>query len=122
MRQCGLRAPALPCPAPPLLRRSTTVRWPLAHARCLVPSSSPVTPEWQVPVHLIPILHSSHWPGPRPPRPQVNYQVELVRFATDNESIGAIICKRAEQLQASAVVMAKHNKGAIKVGGGGGAG
>ncbi len=50
----------------------------------------------------------------------MNYQVELVRFATDNESIGAIICKRAEQLQASAVVMAKHNKGAIKVGRGGG--
>ncbi|KAG2438368.1 hypothetical protein HYH02_010823 [Chlamydomonas schloesseri] len=44
----------------------------------------------------------------------VPYQVELVRFATDNESIGAVICKRAEQLQAAAVVMAKHNKGAIK--------
>lgn len=38
-----------------------------------------------------------------------------MRFATDNESIGAVICKRADQLQASCVVMAKHNKGAIKV-------
>ncbi|KAG2492783.1 hypothetical protein HYH03_008944 [Edaphochlamys debaryana] len=44
----------------------------------------------------------------------LQYQVELVRFATDNESIGAVICKRAEQLQASCIVMAKHNKGAIK--------
>ncbi|PNH03550.1 hypothetical protein TSOC_010373 [Tetrabaena socialis] len=44
----------------------------------------------------------------------IAYQVELVRFATDNESIGAVICKRAEQLQAACVVMAKHNKGAIK--------
>lgn len=32
----------------------------------------------------------------------------------DNDSIGAVICKRAEQLNASAVVLAKHNKGAIK--------
>lgn len=45
---------------------------------------------------------------------KVPYQIELVRFATDNDSIGAILCKRAEQLQAVAVVMAKHNKGAIK--------
>ncbi|GIL49589.1 hypothetical protein Vafri_5924 [Volvox africanus] len=44
----------------------------------------------------------------------VSYQLELVRFATDNESIGAVICRRAEQLQASCVVMAKHNKGAVK--------
>ncbi|KXZ53367.1 hypothetical protein GPECTOR_7g1263 [Gonium pectorale] len=44
----------------------------------------------------------------------VPYQLELVRFATDNESIGAVICKRADQLNASCVVMAKHNKGAIK--------
>ena len=49
------------------------------------------------------------WPGG-----QVPYQVELVKFSTDNDSIGAIVCKRAEQLQAAAVVMAKHNKGAIK--------
>lgn len=45
---------------------------------------------------------------------KVPYQVELVKFSTDNDSIGAIVCKRAEQLQAAAVVMAKHNKGAIK--------
>ena len=28
--------------------------------------------------------------------------------------VGSIVCKRAEQLGAAMVVMAKHNKGAIK--------
>jgi len=45
---------------------------------------------------------------------KVTYQIEIVRFATDNDSIGSIVCKRAEQLNAAAVVMAKHNKGSIQ--------
>lgn len=38
----------------------------------------------------------------------------LASLPADNDSIGAVICKRADQLNASAVVLAKHNKGAIK--------
>lgn len=45
---------------------------------------------------------------------QAPYQLEIVRFATDNDSIGSIICKRAEQLNAACVVMCKHQKGKIK--------
>lgn len=44
----------------------------------------------------------------------IPYQIELVKFSTDNDSIGSIICKRADQLNAAAVVMAKHNRGPIK--------
>lgn len=45
---------------------------------------------------------------------KVPFQVEIVRFAQDSDSIGAIVCKRAEQLGASAVIMAKHNKGRLQ--------
>jgi len=45
---------------------------------------------------------------------KVPYQIEIVKFATDTDSIGSIICKRAAQLNAGIVVMAKHNKGCIK--------
>ncbi len=38
---------------------------------------------------------------------------EIVHFLTDNDSIGEAICKRAEALNAAAVVMAKHQRGAI---------
>ena len=41
--------------------------------------------------------------------------MHIQRCSTDNESIGALICKRADDLAASAVVVAKHNKGVIKV-------
>ena len=44
---------------------------------------------------------------------QIPYQVEIVKSATGNDTIGAVICKRAEQINAAAVVLAKHNKGAI---------
>jgi len=37
-------------------------------------------------------------------------QVEIVRFSTDNDSIGEVLCKRAQALNACAVVMASHNK------------
>lgn len=43
----------------------------------------------------------------------IAYKVEIVHFLTDNDSIGEAICKRAEALQAAAVVMAKHQRGAI---------
>lgn len=36
-----------------------------------------------------------------------------MHFLTDNDSIGEAICKRAEALNAAAVVMAKHQRGAI---------
>lgn len=45
---------------------------------------------------------------------QIPFKLELVRFATDNDSIGAVICRRAAQLNAAAVVMAKHNKGRLR--------
>jgi nucleotide-binding universal stress UspA family protein len=45
---------------------------------------------------------------------KVTHSVEVIHCATDNDSIGAVICKRAEQLQAAVIVMAKHNKGALK--------
>lgn len=44
----------------------------------------------------------------------IPYQLEIVKFSTDNDSIGSIVCKRADQINASAIVMAKHTKGAIK--------
>ena len=37
-------------------------------------------------------------------------QIEIVRFSTDNDSIGEVLCKRAEAVNAVAVVMASHNK------------
>lgn len=43
----------------------------------------------------------------------VPYQVEIVHFMTDADSIGEAICKRAETLKASAVCMAKHNRRAL---------
>lgn len=45
---------------------------------------------------------------------KVPYQLEVARFATDNDSIGSIICKRATQLNAAAIVLAKHTRGAIQ--------
>lgn len=37
-------------------------------------------------------------------------QIEIVRFSTDNDSIGEVLCKRAEAVNAVAVIMASHNK------------
>lgn len=45
---------------------------------------------------------------------KIPHQVEITHFNTDKDSIGAIICKRAQDLQTPAVVMAKHNQGSIK--------
>lgn len=44
----------------------------------------------------------------------IPYQVEITHFNTDKDSIGEIICKRAEDLHTPAVVMAKHNQASIK--------
>jgi len=44
----------------------------------------------------------------------IPFKIEIVRFSTDNDSIGEVLCKRAQALNAVAVVMASHNKGAIK--------
>lgn len=42
------------------------------------------------------------------------YKVEIVRFLTDNDSIGEAVCKRASAINAVAIVMASHNKGVFK--------
>lgn len=42
------------------------------------------------------------------------YAAEVVHFATDADSVAAIVEARAVKLGASAVVLAKHSKGAIK--------
>ena len=46
---------------------------------------------------------------------QVPYNLEVTRFATDNDSVGSVIAKRSEQLNAAAVVIAKHTRGALQV-------
>lgn len=46
--------------------------------------------------------------------PQIPYQVDIVRGCVDKDSIGALVCQRAEQVEAVAVVMAKHSRGPIK--------
>lgn len=43
----------------------------------------------------------------------IPYKVEIVHFLTDADSIGEAICKRAEALNAGAVLLAKHQRGAI---------
>lgn len=45
---------------------------------------------------------------------QIPYHVEVVRSCTDNDSIGALVCKRAQQLNVAVLLMAKHNRGAVK--------
>ena len=42
------------------------------------------------------------------------HKVEIVHFSTDADSVGEVVAARAERLNASAVVLAKHSKGAIK--------
>ncbi|KAK9838505.1 hypothetical protein WJX81_003741 [Elliptochloris bilobata] len=42
------------------------------------------------------------------------YKIEIARGLTDNESIGDTVCKRADSLNALAVVMVKHQRSAIK--------
>lgn len=44
----------------------------------------------------------------------VPFEAEIVHFATDTDSIGALICKRALELEAASVVVLKHNQGGFK--------
>lgn len=39
--------------------------------------------------------------------------VHLIKYETDNESIGELICRKAKELKANLVVVAKHNQGAL---------
>jgi structural maintenance of chromosome 2 len=42
------------------------------------------------------------------------HKVEIVHFQTDAESVGEVLCARAKDLNAVALVMASHNKGAVQ--------
>ena len=42
------------------------------------------------------------------------HKVEIVHFSTDADSVGEVVAARAERLGATAVLLAKSNKGAIK--------
>ena len=43
----------------------------------------------------------------------VPYQVEIIHYLTDSQSIGEAICTRAENLNAAVVAMAKHSRGKV---------
>ena len=45
---------------------------------------------------------------------QAAYKVELVKFSTSSEAVGEAVCERAAELQATAVVLASHNKSALR--------
>ena len=44
---------------------------------------------------------------------QADYHVSLVHGAGDAESIGEIICAKAEELDAALIAMAAHNQGRL---------
>ena len=44
---------------------------------------------------------------------QVPYHVCIVRGETDTESVGQLICQKADELRAALVAMAAHNKGRL---------
>lgn len=44
----------------------------------------------------------------------IPHKVEITHFNTDKDSIGKLICFRAEESATPAVIMSKHNQGAIK--------
>ncbi|KAK9917547.1 hypothetical protein WJX75_005646 [Coccomyxa subellipsoidea] len=44
---------------------------------------------------------------------RVPYHVCIVRGETDTESVGQLICQKADELRASLVAMAAHNKGRL---------
>jgi len=46
-------------------------------------------------------------------RVQVPYHVSILRGADDAESVGQMICGKADELRATLVVMAAHNKGRL---------
>lgn len=44
----------------------------------------------------------------------VRFTAEVVAYETDNSSIGEIICERASDTNAAAVIMASHGKGRVR--------
>jgi len=53
---------------------------------------------------LVPILSAS----------QVPFTTDVVAYETDTSSVGEIICERATEQRAAAVIMASHGKGRVK--------
>lgn len=45
---------------------------------------------------------------------RLRYTAEIVAYETDNQSIGEIVCERAADLEAAAVIMAASGKGRVK--------
>ena len=44
---------------------------------------------------------------------QIPYHVSILRGADDAESVGQMICEKADELRAVAIIMAAHNKGRL---------
>lgn len=44
----------------------------------------------------------------------IPFKVEIARSCVDCDSIGELVCKRAEKLNAAMLIMAKHRRGAVK--------
>lgn len=42
------------------------------------------------------------------------FKTEIARSCCDADSIGELLCKRAEQLNAAMVMLAKHKRGVLK--------
>lgn len=44
----------------------------------------------------------------------VPFKAEILHYGTDADSVGAVVAARAKALDASGVILAKHNHGALK--------
>jgi nucleotide-binding universal stress UspA family protein len=44
----------------------------------------------------------------------LRYTAEVVAYETDNTSVGEIVCERAAEMDAAAVIMASHGKSRIR--------
>lgn len=51
--------------------------------------------------------------GPKLDTQSVPYKATIVHFLADNDSIGEAICKQAQNLNAAAVIMSKHQRGML---------
>lgn len=45
---------------------------------------------------------------------QIPHKIEVARSCVDYDSIGELLCKRADKLNAAVLLMAKHKRGALK--------
>jgi hypothetical protein len=89
--RCRLHATGSPQAAPPPLLPTAALQIPFCRLlRCRSPSAD-----------CCPLL-------------QIPFKLEMLHYSTDDDSIGSMICKRAEHLNAAAVVMARHNQGRLK--------